>query len=40
MLFIFFFFGGGRGTDRSFDQVLLLEAFVLLLLGVPDDDLH
>lgn len=36
MLFIFF---GGGGTDGGFDQVLLLEAFMLLLMGVPDDDL-
>lgn len=37
MLFIFL---GEGGTDGGFDQVLLLEAFILLLMGVPDDALH
>lgn len=37
MLFIFL---GGGGTYGGFDEVLLLEAFMLLLMGVPDDDLH
>lgn len=37
MLFIFL---GGGGTDGGFDEILLLEAFMLPPMGVPDDDLH